>query len=61
MSAGLDASTVTPGSTAPDVSLTMPAMVACAKAVAGVNAITATQTYLDTSFASARMSISLWL
>jgi hypothetical protein len=36
MSAGLDASTVTPGSTAPDVSLTTPAIaLVCASAVAG--------------------------
>src|SRR5437867_9985705 len=35
MSAGLDASTVTPGSTAPDVSLTTPASVACACASPG--------------------------
>ena len=33
--AGLDASTVTPGSTAPDVSFTVPAMVACAHTTAG--------------------------
>ena len=32
ISAGLAASTVTPGSTAPEASLTMPAMVACAQA-----------------------------
>src|SRR5688572_5716940 len=35
MSAGLDASTVTPGNTAPEVSLTRPASVACACAIAG--------------------------
>src|ERR1051325_6989107 len=35
MSAGLVASTVTPGRTAPDVSRTTPVMVACADAVAG--------------------------
>src|SRR5688572_25117807 len=33
ISAGLDASTVTPGSTAPDVSRTVPVMDACAKAL----------------------------
>ena len=33
MSAGLDASTVTPGSTAPDVSRTVPVMDAWAKAL----------------------------
>src|SRR5262245_40394671 len=37
MSAGLAASTVTPGSTAPDVSFTTPAMDACACAVAGTS------------------------
>jgi hypothetical protein len=35
MSAGLDASTVTPGSTAPDVSRTLPVIVAWAAAVDG--------------------------
>src|SRR5262245_44192879 len=38
MSAGLVASTVTPGSTAPEASLTVPAMTACAAAVAGRSA-----------------------
>src|SRR5437868_10551833 len=37
ISAGLDASTVTPGSTAPDASLTTPVMDACAKAAAGTS------------------------
>src|SRR5262245_1355164 len=37
MSAGLDASTVTPGSTAPDASLTTPLMAACADATTGSN------------------------
>src|SRR5262245_12706574 len=37
MSAGLDASTVTPGSTAPDASLTTPLIVACAEATTGSN------------------------
>jgi len=41
MSAGLAASTVTPGSTAPDVSLTTPTMLLCATAVAGPNAVSA--------------------
>src|SRR5262245_47812346 len=58
ISAGLDASTVTPGSTAPDVSLTMPAIVACAYATTGVKAITATHRHGDARFASARMSDS---
>src|SRR5436853_4059952 len=35
MRTSLDASTVTPGRTAPDVSLTTPAMVLCARAAAG--------------------------
>jgi len=35
--AGLAASTVTPGRTAPDVSLTTPVIAACANATAGVN------------------------
>jgi hypothetical protein len=39
MRAGLAASTVTPGRTAPDVSLTTPAMVAWAYAVAGIDEI----------------------
>src|SRR5918994_350335 len=38
MSTLLAASTVTPGSTAPEVSRTRPAMVACAKAVDGTSA-----------------------
>src|SRR5687768_3750880 len=38
ISAGLLASTVTPGRIAPDVSLTVPAMTACAAAVAGKSA-----------------------
>src|SRR5688500_8497021 len=38
MSAGLDASTVTPGSTAPDASLTVPTMDPCAKTAAGARA-----------------------
>src|SRR5207244_1011414 len=38
--AGLEASTVTPGSTAPDVSLTVPAMDAWPKADAGSNTAT---------------------
>src|SRR5687767_2305733 len=37
MSAGLAASTVTPGSTAPDGSLTTPVMAACANAAAGTS------------------------
>ena len=39
ISAGLAASTLTPGSTAPDVSLTDPAMTACASAADGSTAI----------------------
>src|SRR5688572_22435041 len=47
MSTGLDASTVTPGSTAPDVSLTVPAMplaVCCAHATDGSSIDTRTMT-----------------
>lgn len=36
---GLAASTVTPGSTAPDVSLATPAIDACASATAGVKSV----------------------
>src|SRR5262245_48630090 len=39
MSSGLDASTVTPGSTAPEASRTAPAIVLCARTVAGARAI----------------------
>jgi hypothetical protein len=39
MSAGLDASTVTPGRTAPDVSLAAPAIDACARATVGTSTI----------------------
>src|SRR5262245_36194731 len=42
MSAGLDASTVTPGSTAPDESLTVPVIVAWAYAMVGSNTASAT-------------------
>src|SRR6266446_9198381 len=42
MSAGLLASTVTPGSTAPEVSLTTPAITACARAPVGMRIINAT-------------------
>ena len=41
MSAGLEASTVTPGSTAPDASFTTPLMVACADATTGSNNVNA--------------------
>jgi hypothetical protein len=40
ISAGLDASTVTPGSTAPDASLTVPARVTCAHTALGTIAAT---------------------
>src|SRR5262245_51396938 len=55
MSAGLAASTVTPGSTAPDVSLTVPAMLACAKAVAGIDEKKRIQGANRVSFAGARI------
>src|SRR5262245_29975264 len=42
MSAGLEASTVTPGSTAPEESFTTPASVACASASEGVKTTTRT-------------------
>jgi hypothetical protein len=42
ISAGLLASTVTPGSTAPEVSLTEPAMTAWARATVGTRMINAT-------------------
>ena len=41
MRAGLAASTVTPGSTAPDESLTVPAITACAKAAVGMRTMQA--------------------
>jgi len=41
ISTGLDASTVTPGNTAPDASLTVPASVTCAHAALGRIAIVA--------------------
>src|SRR5579862_1191341 len=53
MSAGLVASTVTPGSTAPDVSLTTPVMAACAKRGTGTRAqVTTTK--------RARGSVRMW-
>jgi hypothetical protein len=42
MSTGLLASTVTPGSTAPDVSVTAPAIVACAQSTVGAKTANAT-------------------
>ena len=42
MSTGLLASTVTPGSTAPDVSFTVPVIVACANAMVGTSTASAT-------------------
>src|SRR6185436_1385772 len=47
--------TVTPGSTAPDASLTVPVMVAWAYAVAGIDEISATHTSRVTSFTAARI------
>src|SRR5678816_2605546 len=44
ISAGLDASTVTPGSTAPDPSLTVPLIDACAKTAVGRQSIASTTT-----------------
>ena len=47
ISSGLDASTVTPGSTAPDESLTTPVIDACANAAAGTSAQTSTSPVLS--------------
>src|SRR5687767_6534065 len=51
---GLDASTVTPGSTAPDVSLTTPAIDACANARLGVSSVHAStnNAFVNTRIAS---------
>src|SRR5437016_2219528 len=49
MSAGLAASTVTPGSTAPDESLTVPAITACAEAAVGMSAIHASNVRILTT------------
>src|SRR5205809_7608494 len=49
MSAGLEASTVTPGSTAPEASLTMPTIDAWANAIAGMPR-SATRTRTTTAF-----------
>src|SRR5262245_36053349 len=58
MSAGLDASTVTPGSTAPDASFTAPVMTACASAAAGTNNAnpTAARTFASKRIVSSRFS-----
>jgi len=53
MSTGLDASTVTPGSTAPDVSLTVPVIVAWANAAAGTKTV---HTSTTVTFARARIT-----
>src|SRR3954464_13030026 len=51
MRAGLDASTVTPGSTAPVESRTTPEIVACARAIVGtISAINAPTATLTTCF-----------
>ena len=55
INAGLDASTVTPGSTAPDVSLTAPAIDACARAAVGTSTINTSA--IDASLR--RVSISI--
>src|SRR5688572_6124319 len=55
MSTGLVASTVTPGSTAPDGSVTTPVMAACANAAAGTSKTTS-NTAAD-RLANARMGI----
>src|SRR5690349_16106322 len=48
MSAGLDASTVTPGRMAPEASWTVPVRVACANTVAGSSKTTRTSRYFFT-------------
>src|ERR1051325_5737457 len=48
MSAGLDASTVTPGRIAPEASLTVPVRVACANTVAGSSKTTRTNRHFLT-------------
>src|SRR3982751_2277818 len=55
--AGLDASTVTPGRTAPDVSLTTPVMDACAAARAGTSTTHASNGTI--SRATLRICVSL--
>src|ERR1051325_93678 len=55
MRTGLEASTVTPGSTAPDASFTVPASVTCAQVTLGN---TSTHTAIDNAFAINRMSAS---
>src|SRR5688572_6291111 len=49
MSTGLLASTVTPGSTAPDVSFTVPVIVACANAMVGMSTARATRCPIRTN------------
>src|SRR6266852_2687222 len=55
MSAGLAASTVTPGRIAPDESFTVPAMLAWAYAVAGIDEIKRIQQANRGNFASTRI------
>src|SRR6266550_1167900 len=59
ISAGLAASTVTPGRTAPDVSFTVPTMLAWAYAVAGIDEMKRIQQDNRESFASTRISALL--
>src|SRR5688572_23642588 len=49
ISAGLAASTETPGSTAPELSRTVPAITACARAVVGTSTIDATTARIFTA------------
>jgi hypothetical protein len=49
MSTGLLASTVTPGSTAPDVSFTVPVIDACANAMVGMSTASATTCTIRTN------------
>src|SRR5688572_22664638 len=57
MSAGLDASTVTPGNTAPEASLTVPASDACADAIDGSRA---THRIARTDRTTMRMGLLCW-
>src|ERR1044071_371504 len=59
MRAGLAASTVTPGSTAPELSLTTPAMLAWANAVAGTDEMSRIQQANRVSVVTSRMAALL--
>ena len=63
MSTSLDASTVTPGRTAPEESYTTPVMDACAHAETGTstNKVSAKNNFLTTCMLSPLMSGTRWL